>query len=56
MSLASDWLGFVLVAGMTAVVVFSIGGLVLWLTARARMRRHAAKATTPEAGRAQVSE
>ena len=56
MSLPSDWLGFLLVAGMTAVVVISIGGLVLWLTARARTRRHAAHATTAEAGRAQVNE
>jgi hypothetical protein len=55
-SLPSDWLGFFLVAGMTAVVVFVIGGLVLWLTARARTRRHAADATTAAAGRAQVNE
>ena len=45
MSLPSDWLAFFLVAGMTAVVVFVMGGFVLWLTARARTRRHAGSAS-----------
>ena len=49
-------LDFLLVAGVTAVVVFTVTGLVLWLTARARGRRRDAAATTAEAGRAQVSE
>ena len=49
-------LDFLLVAGVTAIVVFIVTAFVLWLTARARMRRRAAAATTAEAGRAQVSE
>ena len=49
-------LNFLFVAGLTAVVVFVVFGLVLWLTARARKRRRAAEAMTAEAGRAQVSE
>ena len=48
-------LQFLLVAGATAVVVFIVSGFVLWLTARARKRRHVAEATV-EAGRAQVNE
>jgi hypothetical protein len=44
-------LDFLLVAGLTAVVVFVVICLVLWLTARARKRRNAV-----EAGRAQVNE
>ena len=38
-------LDFLLVAGLTAVVVFVVFGLVLWLTARARKRRDAAEAS-----------
>ena len=49
-------LDFLLVAGVTAVVVFIVAGLVVWLTARVRRRRRDAAATTAEAGRAQVSE
>jgi hypothetical protein len=49
-------LDFLLVAGLTAVVVFVVSAVVLGLTARARKRRHAAEAMTAEAGRAQVSE
>ena len=44
-------LDFLLVAGVTAVVVFVVVGLLLWLTVRVRRRRTAA-----EAGRAQVNE
>jgi hypothetical protein len=44
-------LDFLLVAGVTALVVFAVFGLLLWLTVRARKRRTAA-----EAGRAQVNE
>ena len=44
-------LDFLLVAGLTAVVVFVVICLVLWLTARARKRRNAV-----EPGRAQVNE
>ena len=44
-------LDFLLVAGVTAVVVFAVFGLLLWLTVRARKRRTAA-----EAGRARVNE
>ena len=49
-------LDFLLVAGLTAVVVFVVSGVVLGLKARARQRRHAAEAMTAEAGCAQVSE
>jgi len=49
-------LGFLLVAVLTAVVVFVVSGVVLGLTARARQRRHTPDAMTAEAGRAQVSE
>ena len=49
-------LDFLLVAGATAVVVFILWGLVLWIMGRARKRRHSAEAMTAEAGRAQVSE
>ncbi len=45
-------LTFLLVAGATAVVVLVVSCLVLWLTARARERRHAAEAMTAETGRA----
>ena len=50
-SLASDGLDFLLVAGLTAVVLFVASGLVLWLTAWARKRRHAAEALSADAGR-----
>lgn len=49
-------LDFLLVAGLTAVVVFVVSGVVLGLAARARRRRHATDAMTAEAGRAQVSD
>ena len=49
-------LDFLLVAGLTVVVVFVVSGVVLGLTARARKRRRAADAMTAEAGRTQVSE
>ena len=49
-------LDFLVVAGLTAVVVVVVSGVVLWLTARARKRRNAAEAMTAEARRAQVSE
>jgi hypothetical protein len=48
-------LEFVLVAVVTAVVVFIMSGLVLWIMAWARKRRHAAEARTADAGRAQVN-
>jgi len=38
-------LDFLLVAGVTAVVVLILGGLALWLTARTRQRRRAAQGT-----------
>jgi hypothetical protein len=49
-------LDFLLVAGLSAVVVFVVSGLGLWIMARARKRRQATQAMTAEAGRAQVSE
>ena len=49
-------LDFLLVAGLTAVVVFVVSGVVLGLTARVRKRRHATDAMTAETGRSQVSE
>ncbi|HEY5876349.1 MAG TPA: hypothetical protein VIT64_13660 [Ilumatobacteraceae bacterium] len=36
MSVSSDWLDFLLVTGVTAVVLFIVAGVVLWLTARTR--------------------
>ncbi len=36
MSLDSDWLDFLLVTGVTAVGLFILAAIVLWLTARAR--------------------
>ena len=41
MSLSSDWLDFLLATGVTAVGLFIVAGVVLWLTARARKRRSA---------------
>ena len=38
-----------LVAAVTAVAVLVMSGLVLWIMARARKRRHAAEAMTVEA-------
>ena len=51
---ASDGLDFLLVAGLTAVVVFVAAALVLWLMGKAR--RHTAEAMPPEAGRAQLGD
>jgi hypothetical protein len=53
---ASDGLDFLLVAGLTAVVVFVAAALVLWVMGKARRRRHGAEATPPEAGRAQLGD
>jgi hypothetical protein len=53
-SVESDGLFFLLVAGLTAVVLFIAVGLVLWITAKARQRRDAAGAETAEPGGAQV--
>jgi len=33
---ASDWLSFLLVAGLTAVVVLVVAGVVIWLEAKGR--------------------
>ena len=49
-------LDFLLVAGMTAVVVFVAAGLVLQLTAMARKRGRAADTMTEEVGRAEMSD
>ena len=49
-------LDFLLVAAATAILIFSVGGLVLWLTERVHKRRDAAEGTAAEAGRAQASE
>jgi len=35
-SVSSDWLDFLLVTGVTAVALFIVAGVVLWLTARVR--------------------
>lgn len=51
MSLGSEWLDFLLIAGLTAVVIFVAAGLVLRLTAWARTRRRSADATPAGAGR-----
>ena len=50
---SSDWLDFLLVAGLTALVLFFAASLVLLLAAKSRQRRQDAKA---EAGRAQLSD
>lgn len=41
MSVNSDWLDFLLVTGVTAVGLFIVAGVALWLTARVRRRRSA---------------
>jgi hypothetical protein len=38
-SVSSDWLDFLLVTGVTAVGLFIVAGVALWLTARVRERR-----------------
>ena len=38
-NVSSDWLDFLLVTGVTAVGVFIVAGVALWLTAWARKRR-----------------
>jgi hypothetical protein len=53
---AAHALEFLLVAGLTAVVVFTAGSLVLWLMRAARRRRQASEAMPPEAGRAQLGD
>jgi hypothetical protein len=53
-SVESDGLFFLLVAGLTAVVLFIAVGLVLWITAKARQRRDAAGAETAEPDGAQL--
>ena len=49
-------LDFLLVAGMTAVVVFIAAGLLLRLTAMARKRGRAVDTMTDEVGRAEMSD
>ena len=49
-------LDFLLVAGFTAILVFTVGGLMLWLTEKVHKHRRAAEATTAEDGPAQVSD
>ena len=49
-------LDFLLVAGMTAAVVFIAAGLVLRLTAMARKRGRAADTMPEEVGRAEMSD
>ena len=39
MSVSSDWLDFLLVTGVTAVGLFIVAVVALWLTARVRRRR-----------------
>jgi len=51
LSLGSDALEFVLVAGVTTAILFVAAQLVLRLTAWGRKRRHAAAALPAEAGR-----
>ena len=41
MSVNSDWLDFLLVTGVTAVGLFIVAGVALWITARVRRRRYA---------------
>ena len=41
MSVNSDWLDFLLAAGVTAIGLFIAAGVALWLTARFRKRRSA---------------
>ena len=42
MSVSSDWLDFLLVTGVTAIGIFVMGVVALWLTARVRKRRSVA--------------
>lgn len=39
MSVNSDWLDFLLVTGVTAIGIFVVAVVALWLTARVRKRR-----------------
>ena len=39
MSVSSDWLDFLLVTGVTAIGIFVVAMIALWLTARFRKRR-----------------
>ena len=39
MSVNSDWLDFLLVTGVTAIAIFVVAVVALWLTARVRKRR-----------------
>ena len=52
---ASDWLSFLLVAGLTAVVLLVVAGLMLWLAAKGRQRRHPADRTATRSGRSALA-
>jgi hypothetical protein len=53
---ASDGLAFLLVAGLTAIILFVAAALALWLIGEVRRRRHSAEARPPAAGPAQLGD